>query len=497
MALKFLLDYNDPRFLDGRLFKGGGGSAPAAPDPDKTAAAQSKYSKDTAIWNSALNNVNQITPFGNLTFSLGNANYNNNTPSATTSNNQSTSSTAGSYIGPDGRVYNFGGETDPNTGNPSWMKYYENTNNGSIDGLFREKAGMAENLYGSGDTEGLAGLGFTPLGTSGVNGSTSGINGTSGGSTQYGDLPQWTSQVNLSPESQAIFDSYMRQQKQLGGLSESALNQVGQAYASPYNYDSLNPLYGADDLNAARTRTEDAIYSRLNPQFQQDEEALRTRLINQGIGQGSEAYSREMNNFNQMKNDARMQAVLAGGTESDRAFAQSLASRQQGIGEIDKLRAQPLNEYLAMSGQQQLAMPQFQQYNYAGAGTPDYQGLVNQQYQSQLADYNANQASSNNMMGGLFGLGGQALGGFLGSPSGSAAVAGMFSDARLKDNIEHIGEENGFPVYTFNYKGDDKRFIGVMAQDVEQIMPDAVGERDGYKTVNYDMIGVEMRSANG
>jgi hypothetical protein len=419
MVMKFIFDTTDPRFLDGRLFKGGGGSAPAAPDPDKTAAAQSKYSKDTAIWNSSLNNVNQYTPFGNLTYTLGNASYGNSPSTQGSVNTSQGATTGGMYVGPDGRVYNFGGETDPITGNPSWMKYYQNTNNGGLDGTNREKAGMAANMYSSGDTEGLAGLGFKQIsgGTSSSN--TSGSSSSGGG--QYGDLPQWSSQVTLSPESQAIFDSYMRQQNQLGGLSESALNQVGQAYANPYNYDSLNPLYGADDLNAARTRTEDAIYSRLNPQFQQDEEALRTRLINQGIGQGSQAYAREMENFNQMKNDARMQAVLAGGTEADRAFAQSLASRQQGIGEIDKLRAQPLNEYLAMSGQQQLAMPQFQQYNYAGAGTPDYQGLVNQQYQSNLANYNANQASSNNMMGSLFGLGGSLAGSFLGGPAGGAA----------------------------------------------------------------------------
>lgn len=467
MALKFLLDRCDPRFLDGRLFfgGGGGGSAPAAPDPEATAAAQAKYSKDTAIWNSALNNVNQITPFGSLTWSLG----------------------GHSPTGGQGQI-----PTQTNT-TATQQQTSQNTYNAAQAAALEARRMMNPQGFGPDMQNQLNSYN----GTTGTPSGTQSQSLTGGGSNDpfnASGLPQWTSQVNLSPESQAIFDSYMRQQQQLGGLSESALNQVGQAYASPYNYDSLQPLYGADDLNAARTRTEEAIYSRLNPQFQRDEEALRTRLINQGIGQGSQAYAREMENFNQMKNDARMQAILAGGTESDRALAQSLSLRQQGIGEIDKLRAQPLNEYLAMSGQQQLAMPQFQQYNYAGAGTPDYQGLINQQYQSQLADYNANQASSNNMMGGLFGLGGQALGGFLGSPAGSAWLA---SDARLKDNIEHIGEENGFPLYAFNYKGDNKRYIGVMAQDVEQIMPDAVGQRDGYKTVNYGMIGVEMRPANG
>lgn len=472
MVVRFLREQNDPNpagefYGDMRVFGGKGGSAPKAPDPVKTAEAQGEMSKDVALWNSALNNVNQITPFGNLSWSLG---TNTNSGGAPQYDMDAYNAALQSY--------NTGG------GQKLYTDFYGNITTSPI-GRNPNSHSPYQNKPYSGSIGGTA----PKLSDFQIGGATGDLSG----------LPQWTSEINLSPESQAIFDSYMRQQNQLGGLSESALNQVGQAYSTPYNYDSLQPLYGADDLNAARTRTEEAIYSRLNPQFAKDEEALRTRLINQGIGQGSQAYAREMENFNQMKNDARMQAVLAGGTESDRALAQSLSLRQQGIGEIDKLRAQPLNEYLAMSGQQQLAMPQFQQYGYQGAGTPDYQGLVNQKYQADMANYNAKQASSNNMMGSLFGLGGQALGGFLGSPAGSAAVAGLFSDARLKENIKHIGEENGLPIYEFNYINiPDKRFIGVMAQDVEKIMPDAVGEQDGYKTVNYDMIGVRMREvANG
>lgn len=475
MALRLILD--PFYFIEGRHMKPGGkggGKAPAAPDPAATAAAQGQMSKDVALWNSGLNNVNQVTPFGNLTWTLG---TNTNSAGAPQYDYDAFNASL--------NAYNSGQQ---NNGGTQWyVDPYGNVTQNAV----KPGAGLGS---GSGNTPlniGGGNSGAAPkLSDYQIGGATSDLSG----------LPQWTSTTTLSPESQAIFDSYMRQQQQLGGLSESALNQVSNAYSSPYNYDSLAPLYGESDLNAARKSTEDAIYSRLDPKFAQDEEAMRTRLINQGIGQGSQAYQREMDAFNQMKTDARMQAVLAGGTESDRQFAQSLATRQQGIGEIDKLRAQPLNEYLAMSGQQQLAMPQFQQYNYQGAGTPDYTGLVNNQYQSQLANYNAKQASSNNLMGGLFGLGGQALGGFLGSGAGSTALAGLFSDARLKDNIKPVGYENGFPVYEFNYikeKGlPEGRFIGVMAQDVEQIMPEAIGESDGYKTVNYEMIGVKMREVS-
>lgn len=49
-----------------------GKSAPKVktPDPIATANAQTQSNKDTALWNAALNNVNQITPYGNLTYTM-------------------------------------------------------------------------------------------------------------------------------------------------------------------------------------------------------------------------------------------------------------------------------------------------------------------------------------------------------------------------------------------------------------------------------------------
>lgn len=72
-----------------------------------------------------------------------------------------------------------------------------------------------------------------------------------------------------------------------------------------------------------------------------------------------------------------------------------------------------------------------------------------------------------------------------------------FSDIRLKENIIHIGEENGYPLYLFNYRGSDQKHIGVMAQDVMKVQPEAVVETpSGYLAVNYDLIGVEFKTVN-
>jgi hypothetical protein len=80
--------------------------------------------------------------------------------------------------------------------------------------------------------------------------------------------------------------------------------------------------------------------------------------------------------------------------------------------------------------------------------------------------------------------------------AGAKGATMFFSDARVKENIERVGTHylNHLPIYEFNYIHiPDKRFRGVMAQDVEKVFPDAVETmHDGIKTVNYAMLGMEM-----
>lgn len=62
-----------------------------------------------------------------------------------------------------------------------------------------------------------------------------------------------------------------------------------------------------------------------------------------------------------------------------------------------------------------------------------------------------------------------------------------FSDERLKDDIAVIGKtHDGQPIHIFKYKGDDKPTIGLMAQEVEKVRPEAVSmDPSGFKKVNY------------
>ena len=77
-----------------------------------------------------------------------------------------------------------------------------------------------------------------------------------------------------------------------------------------------------------------------------------------------------------------------------------------------------------------------------------------------------------------------------GIPTGVFASA---SDMKLKENIEEVGvSPNGHKIYEFNYKGFKDRWRGAMAQDVIKKNPMAVGIRDGYLTIDYSKIDVNM-----
>jgi len=55
--------------------------------------------------------------------------------------------------------------------------------------------------------------------------------------------------------------------------------------------------------------------------------------------------------------------------------------------------------------------------------------------------------------------------------------------------------DNGLSFYRFAYDGSNKPYVGVMAQEVEAIRPDAVVRGpDGYLRVLYDRIGVQFQS---
>lgn len=266
--------------------------------------------------------------------------------------------------------------------------------------------------------------------------------------------PQFTATTSLSPSEQNLFN--------LGQTTQGTLGQIGVDESAKVQ----NVLNTPFDLNAA-TGTQQADISKtlLDPVWNQRQASLETQLANQGVSQGSDAYTNAMRDFNSQRDSSYNSALLA-----DRGQATTEALTQ---------RDQPLNEISALMAGSQVQQPSFTNTPSAAvAQTPLSSDVYNsaalgeQNYQSQVS-------SSNAMMGGLFGLGG--------------TLGGMgiykYSDKRLKADIEEVGEtKKGLPIYTYRYKGRPGKEMGVMAQDVEKVMPDAVRKVGKYKAVDYGQV---------
>ena len=284
--------------------------------------------------------------------------------------------------------------------------------------------------------------------------------------------PTWTATTSLSDVGQKLLNTQNQTSLGLGGAINSQLSNVNSTLDKPFN-----PNLPQVGINAGQNY-QDAAMQRLAPQLSQQRELLTNQLANSGIPVGSEAYNRAQMNQAQKEND-----LLAANTTQ--GFNTGLAANQQAYTQAMTNYNMPLNTLGALRTGAQVQNPTFinapQQATTSGA---DLLTASQAQGQYALGSSNASSAAQSGFNQGLMGLGGSL---------GSAYM--MSSDIRMKENIKAIGWlPNGLPVYEYEYKPEFKdgkfaghgKFIGVMAHEVEQIIPQAVHTLDdGYKVVDY------------
>lgn len=197
-------------------------------------------------------------------------------------------------------------------------------------------------------------------------------------------IPQTTLTTTLSPEQQRLYDQETAISTQLNDLAVRGIGYVDQASSTPIDLASLPPMTTSvapaafrssadpgtlalqgfqgtlpnlqtrldgtnyqdaydfsgvsqapryEDFNSSRDAVTNAMMQRLQPYIDRDREALRTQLVNQGIGQGTEAYGWDMGKFQQGVNDQRVAALLAGTQEQQNLFNNAMGLRQQGVQE--------------------------------------------------------------------------------------------------------------------------------------------------------------------
>lgn len=378
------------------------GSAPAAPDPVVTAQAQTQSNVETARTNAALNRVNQVTPYGNMTYqNLGDqwaSQHTNQMQQAYNAGTYTPGSNNGNFVYQD--EYNAA-LNDPNnpykdtwqattTLSPEQQRLYDQTTAGQL-------------MYGDAALRGLSQL-----------------QGKIGSPVDYANAP-------------AAGTAYQQQGQIAPTLTQDAWQAI-----------QPNIGYGAE----SRARVEDALFQRLAPSQNAQRAATNQSLANQGLTPGSEAYNNSMRALGQQENDARLAVIAQGGQEEalqagiasqlfnqqssnrdallnaqnalfgqqtaarglfdqeqQQGFNQSNALRQQAIQEQLTARQIPLNEIAALLGGQQVQYPQFTNTAQTQQGNTDLASIMNGYISSQNNAYNARvqQAASGNATTGTIG----------------------------------------------------------------------------------------------
>ena len=280
----------------------------------------------------------------------------------------------------------------------------------------------------------------------------------------------------LSPAERNIYDKSVRQRTNIGDVGISGSQSLKDIIGKRIEFSGAPTLGNGEQT---REKVYQALMRRVNEDTTNQRDDKNSQLIAAGIRPGNKAYDDAQNLISRQYNDARGNAEVGASNAANQQFGMDSQARQQYISELLAQRQTPLNEINALMSGSQVNNPFAGNLGPQGGANvqaaPIFAG-AQAQGQADLNSYNAKQAGSNAFTGGLFSLG--------------AAGLGKFSDRRLKNNIKRIGTyANGLAKYAFDYIWGESS-IGVMADEVEKIIPEAImTHSSGYKMVNYALIG--------
>lgn len=384
---------------------GKGGSAPTPPNPKQVAGDQTSTNIGTAIASNHMRMMNQHTPWGSIVFNqVGGA------PSGGGGVRRRRSAPMPkrpdildqSFAGwmakqnRGNRGYSQGGSWDPGSDRQQNLRVrFENERD-----IAREKFLKKKNRWEDRNSDGQLTAGPGDGNRRGMRG------GGSSGDMIWNDpttgksyrIPRYESRMTLNPKLQAALDNQFRAGR---ALSRQIAKQSKKRLRAP----NLKETYNIE----TRDRVEQALMDRMNPYIDRDRDRLDTRLINQGIMPGAAQRDARVDEFNRGVNDARLGAIINAGNEAraDAGFTNNarlaeFQARQQALND-------PINRLSAILGAGQVAAPPVQQIAPEGIPTVDYAGLVNTNFNQQMDVYKQQQAMQQQILGGLFGLGGNLI----------------------------------------------------------------------------------------
>lgn len=292
---------------------------PATYNPAQVAAAQGAINQDTAVAQSQLNQIDEITPYGSSTY----ATIGDPTPQG---------------IQRYSRTFKL---------DPAQQAILDQQNQVNLE--LNRVAGQQVGRVG----ETLA----TPFTYEGMP--------AGGDAAQVGQTVSNLTAMTQNPYDLQAGKSFAPTAQGIGAAADAgtqAAITAAESFSTPFDYSSAPAAPEADA--AARQQVIDSMYGqaqrRLDPRFEGEQRAMENQLANSGIPRGSEAFSSAMRDFNMGKTDAYQtaldSAIQAGGAEQSRLFGIGTQARQNAIAEQNYLRALPAAEQaqlMGMYGQEQ------------------------------------------------------------------------------------------------------------------------------------------------
>ena len=464
-------------------------SAPEPPNPYATAGAATSTNVATAIANANLNNVNQVTPQGNLDYS-NTSNYNFTDPVS----GQSYSIpqfTATQTLTPQGEA-----TLNQSQGAQLNLASLANMSSAQLQQLLGSPINL-NNIPGAGDASLLTNLGAPQYGIA-PSGQQQTTFGDAGPLTSTYDNSQGTAQRAAVENS--LFQRMQPQNQLALSHLQSQLSDQGIKYGSPaYTAAMDNYNRGINDQMlgiTAQGGQEQQLQANIAQNLAQFQNAAQQQAYQEAQGRGQFANTAQTNMFQQAatQTQAYNAALAQQQSQQESLFNAQQAARSQALSEQYALRDQPINEISALLSGSQVSNPNFINATQNKIPTTDIAGLINNNFSQSLDSYKQQSANYNNIVGGLFGALGKV----------GSAVA---SDVRLKENIHKVGSVftttpqklADLPIYQYSYKDDpaSTAHIGPMAQDVEKVDPDAVThDRRGMKYIDPSRVmGGILRAA--
>ena len=412
-------------------------NSPDPPNPFYTAAAQTGANVSTAVSNAFLGNINQYTPQGSLQYNVP-SNYEWSDPTT-------------------GLKYSIPQFTATQTLSPRGQETFDNSQETQVrlSALASEQAGRLRGQFATpfslasapsfGDPNTLANAPRAQTTFGAAGGPTAGFGDAGQIGSTFGAAPDVTRSYehgeDFSADRSRIEEGLMQRLNPSLAIErnkyEQQLADQGIQYGSPaYDNAMRNYSMQANDARlgvisqGGQEQQRLSEMSRLAGEFGNK---AQQQIYEQAKGRGEFANTAQQQGYEQafgrgqFQNAAQQQfyaqqaqratfanaALAQNFQQAGTAFNAANATRQQYLDEQFALRNQPINEISALLTGSQVQQPNFLNTSGPTIPTTDVAGLMNRNFDQQMAISNQTAATANNIIGGMFGFaGGLGRGGY-------------------------------------------------------------------------------------